>query len=739
MASRPFPALFCRLLQVSLLLLLLLLCLLHFTSTSSVHRREDNAPRKDGRKRMKDKGTDGDDMKDKDMNGKDEMEMWKGRIPIRPLLKPFSSYRSDTAASLTSPVMDVQREEGMEIKEAETLEKEEEKEKLMEKEQNDDCNDGEMKGKGEEESHGELQDVPIAMKIGSEEMEQVVKGKYRQESEENEVKLNVGLTTKMDMDHKEEDEEEKEMEEMNGRSSSSPFHLPTILNVVHDFRYPTVQRGEEAGEETVLLQDGQPMDTRPLYLRAESSSGGGNVGVDECGRVFTELSGLITSPNFPFNYPNNAQCAYYISLPSEYTIALDCNDFSIQPGDRNCENDYLLITEDGQLDGEGVTRYCGDKALSLFTSTSNMTLLFVADSSYRYRGFTCRYRAINPDGTGAAPAVITNTTEEHHTVLCTGPGNDGWSGKCGVAGEPGATRVVGGKVVAKHQFPWMVAVLKVCGREEQHYCNICGGTVISRRWVLTGAHCVVSIPVEKLGLLLGDHNLYTLTPSQKFFLVAAVYIHPDFNMPSPLNNDLALAFLPQEMAFNSYVAPICLPPRNYDTLSQLLPDAAPQEASTTTTTATPTTAAPSRRNAVEVPSRQEGTPPPSEIMHEVLTGRNVSIYGWGIIDDDETPAQQLRGVSVEVLDNSVCRYYYGDLVTDLMMCTSGEGGTGPCRGDSGSPVQIQMENGRWVQLGILAFGAAYGCEAGYPSGNILLPPYISWIEGVTDLEFGTDY
>ncbi|MPC14989.1 Deleted in malignant brain tumors 1 protein [Portunus trituberculatus] len=322
----------------------------------------------------------------------------------------------------------------------------------------------------------------------------------------------------------------------------------------------------------------------------------------ECGRVFTELSGLITSPNFPFNYPNNAQCAYYISLPSEYTIALDCNDFSIQPGDRNCENDYLLITEDGQLDGEGVTRYCGDKALSLFTSTSNMTLLFVADSSYRYRGFTCRYRAINPDGTGAAPAVITNTTEEHHTVLCTGPGNDGWSGKCGVAGEPGATRVVGGKVVAKHQFPWMV------------------------RWDVGESKMETdSIPVEKLGLLLGDHNLYTLTPSQKFFLVAAVYIHPDFNMPSPLNNDLALAFLPQEMAFNN-----------------------------------------------------------------------------------ETPAQQLRGVSVEVLDNSVCRYYYGDLVTDLMMCTSGEGGTGPCRGDSGSPVQIQMENGRWVQLGILAFGAAYG-------------------------------
>ncbi|KAK8387949.1 hypothetical protein O3P69_020093 [Scylla paramamosain] len=566
----------------------------------------------------------------------------------------------------------------MEIKEAETLEKKEEGEKLTEEKQDDDdCDDDEeMEGEEEEESHAKSQnnsdgeDAFIEMEMDSEEMREERKRKHQVKEEYEELKSDDVLTNMMEMDDEEEEDEKEEEEETNGRFSSSPFHLPSILNVIHDFRYPTVRRGEKEGEEVVLLQDGRPMDTRPLHLRGESSSGGGSVGVDECGRVFTELSGLITSPNFPFNYPNNAQCAYYISLPSQYTIALDCNDFSIQPGDKNCENDYLLITEDGQVDGEGVTRYCGDKALSLFTSSSNMTLLFVADSSYRYRGFTCRYRAINPDGTGAVPAVITNTTEEHHTVLCTGPGNDGWSGKCGVDGGPGATRVVGRPSSGKAPIPvdgkagrglllLQVAVLKVCGREEQHYCNICGGTVISRRWVLTGAHCVVSIPVEKLGLLLGDHNLYTLTPSQKFFLVAAVYIHPDFNMPSPLNNDLALAFLPQEMAFNTVHAqkytnddtitttinnnsnqtahmfstqpptqrgtttrtttiitnsphlqfsathankatwrPSACRPRDYDALSQLLPDAAPQEASTTTNTPTtaPTTAPPSRRN-----------------------------------------------------------------------------------------------------------------------------------------------
>ena len=57
------------------------------------------------------------------------------------------------------------------------------------------------------------------------------------------------------------------------------------------------------------------------------------------------------------------------------------------------------------------------------------------------------------------------------------------------------------------------------------------------------------------------------------------------------------------------------------------------------------------------------------------------------------------------------------------------------QGDSGSPAQLQMVDGRWVQVGVLAFGALYGCEVGYPSGNVLLPVYVDWIEFVTGVDF----
>lgn len=57
------------------------------------------------------------------------------------------------------------------------------------------------------------------------------------------------------------------------------------------------------------------------------------------------------------------------------------------------------------------------------------------------------------------------------------------------------------------------------------------------------------------------------------------------------------------------------------------------------------------------------------------------------------------------------------------------------QGDSGSPAQLKMVDGRWMQLGVLAFGASYGCEEGFPSGNILLPFHMQWIEFTTDFDF----
>ncbi|CAL4060125.1 unnamed protein product, partial [Meganyctiphanes norvegica] len=515
-------------------------------------------------------------------------------------------------------------------------------------------------------------------------------------------------------------------------------------------RFPQVEAFSFKGsEEAPLIQDspGHAFDTRGFSQRSEEEDRERLAEPKGCGGTFTDLGGILNSPDYPFNYPNNMHCVYHISVDPAYTIGLDCSDFSIQPGDKQCENDYFGISYGGKVDPENMDKYCGDKAVALISTTNNLTIVFSSNTDYRYRGFLCRYRALNPDGTGIQPTV--NVVEKHYE-LCgnSDTGNSGWAGLCGVSHA--YNRIVGGLVTEQHAFPWMVAVLKECGKNLDHYCHICGGTVIHTQWILTGAHCVISVPVERLGLLLGDHNLYTLTPSQKFFRVEASYVHPDFNVPSPLNNDVALLKLPQEMSFSSYIAPVCLPPRTTVDFLNLLPRVYDKEDETTTTwvygSSTPSSTFGSRRRerrqaataAADTTTATTEVPLGQQLIHRHVTGRNISVYGWGTINDDGDVAQQLRQVTVEVLDNEVCNYYYG-VMTDTMMCTSGEDGHGPCQGDSGSPAQLKTVDGRWLQVGVLAFGAAYGCEVGYPSGNVMLPFYMDWIEFVTGFNFQEYY
>ena len=54
-----------------------------------------------------------------------------------------------------------------------------------------------------------------------------------------------------------------------------------------------------------------------------------------CGGTFTELGGLILSPNYPLYYPNMHDCLYVIMLPASddnanLTVKFTCDDFRLQ-------------------------------------------------------------------------------------------------------------------------------------------------------------------------------------------------------------------------------------------------------------------------------------------------------------------------------------------------------------------------------------------------------------------------
>jgi secreted trypsin-like serine protease len=49
------------------------------------------------------------------------------------------------------------------------------------------------------------------------------------------------------------------------------------------------------------------------------------------------------------------------------------------------------------------------------------------------------------------------------------------------------------------------------------------------------------------------------------------------------------------------------------------------------------------------------------------------------------------------------------------------------QGDSGGPLVKEID-GAYTQIGVVSFGAAAGCELGYPAGFARVTSFLDWIE-----------
>ena len=105
---------------------------------------------------------------------------------------------------------------------------------------------------------------------------------------------------------------------------------------------------------------------------------------------------MVTSPNYPGNYPSSLEKTETIQVEEGLILSLKFTAFDIEY-DSTCRYDHLTIT-----DGDGTTlmeKSCGSSLPSDIRSTSNIVkLVFITDGSIRgtRTGWSVSWSAVTP-------------------------------------------------------------------------------------------------------------------------------------------------------------------------------------------------------------------------------------------------------------------------------------------------------------------------------------------------------
>ncbi|KAL7039710.1 hypothetical protein ACKWTF_000078 [Chironomus riparius] len=207
----------------------------------------------------------------------------------------------------------------------------------------------------------------------------------------------------------------------------------------------------------------------------------------------------------------------------------------------------------------------------------------------------------------------------------------------------GVGRIVGGFEISIEQAPYQVALL---------YFGFlrCGGSIISRRFILTAAHCVDYVPVSYLSVRAGSTEHSTGGSEHE---VSCVDIHPKYDN-SLLDYDAAILTLRKNIIFDSF------------------------------------------RKAIKLPFLNQAIP----------VGTYVTTSGWGLTGNNSIPSSVLRMVELKIFDQVECFKIHLEKggITTRMVCAAATS-KDSCDGDSGGPL-VDIKTRKLI--GIVSFGLESG-------------------------------
>ncbi|KAI8423528.1 hypothetical protein MSG28_012628 [Choristoneura fumiferana] len=227
-----------------------------------------------------------------------------------------------------------------------------------------------------------------------------------------------------------------------------------------------------------------------------------------------------------------------------------------------------------------------------------------------------------------------------------------------------------------HHNPWLV-LLEYYRRGSMVDIR-CGGTLISKRHVITAAHCIKRVDMYKVRL--GEYDLRTeedcvdgVCSVARSIEIVDVAIHPKYNGSS---HDIAVLTLGSDAPYTDFIRPICLP------------------------TATP---------------------------------RNVTFTaaGWGEIPRISEYSEIKKIIPLPQWKWTDCQNaYQGTELLHDVICAGGEEGVDTCNGDSGGPLVEYKE--RAELAGLTSKGFTVCGTEGKPGIYTSVFTYLDWVNDVMD-------
>ena len=238
-------------------------------------------------------------------------------------------------------------------------------------------------------------------------------------------------------------------------------------------------------------------------------------------------------------------------------------------------------------------------------------------------------------------------------------------------------KIVGGREATASEFPYNV-VLRILNPEGD--MSLCGGGIISKRWVITAAHCFYpgGTRTQVSSVCFGVTNIvsdewHSISPEVE-------YLYPS----EPYNQyDIALIRLTKDIKFGPNI------------------------------------------QKMHLPSAEE---------EKKFIGKTdaVSLAGFGSTFNTSTPSSNiLRAVNITIFDSSKCASYSAGAEkyrfhAERHICAGSlDGKKDACVGDSGGPLVAYIDH-KPVILGIVSFGDECA-KPGVPGLYTKVSHYLSWI------------